>query len=119
MDLTVFAQECAERESGWSGSAIDSSFRPPSTEEQERDKFAAVLALESALAGGDLIVWTSGEAELMVVYEDGMARLVHYDLTSIGDLRAAIDHVTDLMIRRPSADLLVSMFPSEGRPGVG
>jgi hypothetical protein len=67
--------------------------------------------LDSPLAGGDLVVWTSGEAEPQVVYEDGRARLTHYDdLRARDDLRSAIAEVALLVTHRPQEHTLIDLI---------
>ena len=106
MDLAIFAAMVSELEGKWRRLGISFEFRPPTDEERRRDKWAAQVGLESTDTLGELIVWTSGEAEMTVVYRsDGATRAVHYDLTEV-TLGACLDDLTELLLHRPSSDLL-------------
>ncbi len=106
MDLEVFEHEVRRRCQEWVGLGITSDFKPPSDQERQRLKWAAVAGLESMDALGELIIWTSGEAEMSVAYlSDGAMRLVHYDLTE-AELGACLDDFIQLMLHRPPDDQL-------------
>jgi hypothetical protein len=63
----------------------------------DRDKCAAWVDLTSATAEGQLIVWDSGEAELMVGSAGGLFTDKHYDLETVTDLKVAIGHLIRLV----------------------
>jgi hypothetical protein len=85
---------------------ITAVFLPPSDESRQRSKWSAVARLESAEAAGELVIWTSGEAEITVVYlSDGAIRIGLYQLTE-ADPTGCLDDLTDLMLHRPPDDQL-------------
>ena len=106
MDLARFEQLVEDRADEWASLGIVHEFHYPSDEELERAKTAAWVVIETELAGGQLIVWDSGEAELSLIYKlDGASRDVHYDLSddSLGD---CISELTGLLLARPAEELL-------------
>jgi hypothetical protein len=105
VDLEVFSDAVGRRAEKWTALGIASTFRHPSDEERRRSKWAAAAGLESADALGELVIWTSGEAEMTVAYlSDGAMRLVH-EFTE-ADLSGYLDDLTDLMLHRPPDDKL-------------
>ena len=107
MDLAEFESVVEGRRNDWAQVGFAHEFRQPSDEERTRDKYVAMLILTSTEAEGELLIWTSGEAELGVCYRtDGAIRQQHYDLMGTANLEGALDDLADLMVHRPPDDLL-------------
>jgi hypothetical protein len=67
VDLLRFS-EAVEAQSGvWAGLGITHRFHRPHYD-PPRPKTAAWITIEHELAGGQLIVWETGEAELTLIY---------------------------------------------------
>jgi hypothetical protein len=114
MDLALFEHAVSERTSEWAVKGITAVFHAPSDEERLRSNWAAHVAVESGTAGGDLAIWTSGDAELLVVYaSDGSYRTDHYDLADIAGIDSCLDDLTALMLTRPSDETLHSSPDSD------
>ncbi|ONI93035.1 hypothetical protein ALI22I_00495 [Saccharothrix sp. ALI-22-I] len=91
LDLTQFAAAVCAYAPQWERAAI----RWQLTIGPERDKTAACVDCETGDLAGQLIVWTSGEAELMTgSFSTGLIDQAHYDLTSPQDLSTCLDDLT-------------------------
>jgi hypothetical protein len=90
-DLTQFATAVCAHAPQWERMSIKWQliFGP------ERDKSAAWVNCETDDLLGELIVWTTGEAELATAsITTGATDQTHYDLTTNEDLDACLDDLT-------------------------
>lgn len=97
LDLAQFAAAVHAHAPRWERAGIrwQLAFGP------KRDKSAACVDCETGDLAGQLIVWTSGEAELMTgSFSTGLIDQVHYDLTSPQDLSTCLDDLTQRLIRQ-------------------
>lgn len=95
------------RVGAWTVLGITAAFHPSSPDERLRPKWAAYVEIESDRAYGQVAVWTSGEAELLVIYaSDHKMRTDHYDLTDAASLNSCLDDLTALVVTRPADDTL-------------
>jgi hypothetical protein len=91
LDLAQFAAAVRAYAPRWERAAItwQLTFGP------ERDKSAACLDCETGDLAGQLIVWTSGEAELIAgSLATGVIDQVHYDLAGPEELGSCLDDLT-------------------------
>ena len=99
MDLALFARLVEERAERWRDVGITSEFHsgPPT------DKQAAWVDCATDWSMAQLIVWTSGEADLIWGYalEDSDPETDHYELTSEIGLIGCLDDLTGHLLTRP------------------
>lgn len=91
LDLAQFAAAVRAHAPRWERAGIrwQLTFGP------ERDKSAAWVDCETGDLAGQLIVWTSGEAELAAGnLATGVIDQVHHDLASPRDLGSCLDDLT-------------------------
>lgn len=91
LDLAQFAAAVRAHAPQWERAGIQwqLTFVP------ERDKSAAWVDCETGDLAGQLIVWTSGEAELTAGnLAAGVIDLVHHELASPHDLGSCLDDLT-------------------------
>ncbi|MFJ6673160.1 hypothetical protein ACIQMJ_18780 [Actinosynnema sp. NPDC091369] len=97
LDLAQFAAAVHAHAPRWERAGIRWQF----TFGPKRDKSAAYVDCETGDLAGQLIVWTSGEAELMIgSFSTGLVDQVHYDLTSPQDLSTCLDDLTQRLNRQ-------------------
>lgn len=90
MDLDGFDAEVSRRSDSWRDSGASWEF----TRGPETDKPAAWVRIDSPHAGGELIVWVSGEAEMSWMrapFPDGGWAQKHYDLAGTAELLECLD----------------------------
>lgn len=95
VDLTVFADAVAQRRAEWERAGITVRF----FRGQETPKPAAWVVLETPPMEGELILWVSGECEMMVGnLETGVIEQTHLDL-SADAVGAAVDELASRVRR--------------------
>lgn len=98
LDLAQFAAAVRAYAPRWERAAIrwQLTFGP------ERDKSAAWVDCETGDLASQLIVWTSGEAELVAGnLTTGVIDHVHYDLASPKELNTCLDDLTHRLTEQP------------------
>ncbi len=91
LDLAQFAAAVRAYAPRWEREAIRWQF----TTGPEHDESAAWVDCETGDLAGQLMVWTSGEAELMAgSLATGVIDQVHYDLAGPQDLSTCLDDLT-------------------------
>lgn len=88
--LDDFDAEVSRRSASWRESGASWEF----TRGPETDKPAAWVRIDSPQAGGELIIWVSGEAEMVWArkpFPDGEWGQEHYDLAGTAELQGCLD----------------------------
>jgi hypothetical protein len=100
MDLDAFAALVDERRSIWAEQGIEIEFLPPGRSAQW-PKPSASVRCETARKLAELVVWTSGEADLTTFRRDldpsDCPSVRHYEITET-DLPSTLDDLTDYLL---------------------
>lgn len=98
-DLTVFTAAIQARSQRWESEGIKWKL----TLGPIRDKSAAWVTCENAHVDAELIVWTSGEAELGIVsLTDGPTIDIHYEFAGRQDLETCLGDLTERLNTPPN-----------------
>ncbi|MFI0354088.1 hypothetical protein [Actinomadura sp. 9N407] len=91
-DLTLFTAAIQDRGSNWEPDGT----RWQLTTGPIRDKSAAWVTCENTHTAAQLMVWTSGEAELDIAdLITGSSTSTHFEFAGPQDLYACLDHLTE------------------------